>query len=267
MARPRCCHRLVAAARVAPTRSNAPQTQTAEMAVHSRSDGRAPRLNHPACGVFPKQRMAEWRSSDGGNRRGLVSETPEVQTLLLAENAAIPNHPDLPVVWMRGAVSGEAGAGAIRRLLEANGGAERGSTQCSTPRRPRRREPAGQGAGRRGAPRRHGALPRRRLARLPDLRRLSPGPGELRHLPRRGAPAGRGCRPDRPRAAGVAGYCAAGIRWRSEVRAAAGICAVTRQRSSPCGAASRYDERASLCVCTVDPLPPWMISTMYSAPR
>ena len=45
----------------------------------------------------------------------------ETRTLPLKENGGVPNNPQLPVVLMRSAVSPDAGAAAIRRLMEGNG--------------------------------------------------------------------------------------------------------------------------------------------------
>ena len=48
------------------------------------------------------------------------ADAAEVRTFRFGDLAAIPNNRDLPVLYLPGAVAADAGAGAIRALMEAN---------------------------------------------------------------------------------------------------------------------------------------------------
>ena len=63
---------------------------------------------------------AEGSEGDGAARMA-PSGAAEVRTLSFADDGTVPNHPDLPVVLMRGALAPGASADAIAALIERNG--------------------------------------------------------------------------------------------------------------------------------------------------
>ena len=63
---------------------------------------------------------AEGSEGDGAARVAAPGAA-EIRALRFADDGTVPNHPDLPVVLMRGALASGASADAIVALLEANG--------------------------------------------------------------------------------------------------------------------------------------------------
>ena len=69
--------------------------------------------------------MSDRHEAEGSEGDGAARVVPpgaaEIRVLRFADDGTVPNHPDLPVVLMRGALAPGASADAIAALLEANG--------------------------------------------------------------------------------------------------------------------------------------------------